>query len=201
MILGIDVSENNGYVDWQAVADAGVKFAFIRCSYGKSSEDEYFRRNVDAAHEVGIMCGAYVYSYALTPEAARIEAQFAKEVIENAGCLLELPVMFDMEDADGYKRRHDFDFSAENITAICSAFLEEIAPLDCGVYASESWLNDYIDWQGLGCAVWNAAWVNGAQYGLPASTNNDGIGGYCWQFTDQLIINGKQFDGNILYVD
>lgn len=199
MILGIDVSENNGRVDWQAVADAGVKFAFVRCSYGRTSEDECFRENVVRAHEVGIECGAYVYSYALSPEAAVTEAQFAKEVIDRAGVLLELPVMFDMEDADGYKRRRGFDFSAENITAICRAFLTEIRPLHCGVYASESWFDNYIDWQGLGCSVWNASWVNGVQYGLPESTAHDGIGGYCWQFTDNLIIAGKQFDGNILY--
>lgn len=199
MILGIDVSENNGWVDWQAVANAGVKFAFVRCSYGRASEDECFRDNVNRAHEVGIKCGAYVYSYALNPESARQEAAFAKQVIEEAGVLLELPVMFDMEDADGYKRRHGFDFSAENITAICQAFLDKIYPLDCGVYASESWFNDYIDWQGLGCAVWNAAWVNGTRYGLPESAANDGIGGYCWQFTDSLIIGGKQFDGNVMY--
>lgn len=199
MILGIDVSENNGHVDWQAVADAGVKFAFVRCSYGRTSEDECFRDNVNRAHAVGIKCGAYVYSYALTPEAAQEEARFAKQVIEEAGVLLELPVMFDMEDADGYKRRRGFNFSAEHITDICRAFLDEIKPLDCGVYASESWFNDYIDWQGLGCSVWNAAWVNGTRYGLPDSAANDGIGGYCWQFTDSLIIGGKQFDGNVMY--
>ena len=190
MVKGIDVSENNGFVDWQAVADAGMKFAIVRSSYGRNSRDENFLRNVEGAHAVGLKCGAYHYSYALTPEQARREAQNCKQAIEDAGVLLELPVWFDMEDADGYKRKYGFDFSSENITEICRTFLEEIKPLDCGVYASLSWLENYIDWQGLGCAVWVAEW--GKQ---------DDIKGYMWQYCDDLEINGRLFDGNILYLD
>ena len=190
MVYGVDVSENNGFVDWQAVADAGMKFAIVRSSYGRNSRDENFLRNVEGAHAVGLKCGAYHYSYALTPEQARREAQNCKQAIDEAGVLLELPVWFDMEDADGYKRKYGFDFSSENITEICRTFLEEIKPLDCGVYASLSWLENYIDWQGLGCAVWNAQW--GKQ---------DDLQGYLWQFTDSLNIGGKVFDGNILYLD
>lgn len=190
MTYGIDVSENNGRVDWRAVAEAGQKFAIVRSSYGRYSKDEYFMRNVDGAHSAGLQCGAYHYSYALTPEQARQEARSCKQIIDEAGVLLELPVFFDMEDADGYKAKHGFDFSPENVTAICKAFLEEIKPLDCGVYASLSWLEDKIDWQGLGCAVWNAQWGNA-----------DDIRGYMWQYTDNLTIGGKAFDGNVLYLD
>lgn len=190
MVKGIDVSENNGFVDWQAVADAGIKFAIVRSSYGRNSRDENFLRNVEGAHSVGLKCGAYHYSYALTPEQAVREAQNCKQAIDEAGVLLELPVWFDMEDADGYKRRYNFDFSAENVTAICRAFLDEIKPLDCGVYASLSWLENYIDWQSLGCAVWNAQW--GAQ---------DDLQGYMWQYTSNLNIGGKTFDGNIIYLE
>jgi len=190
MIKGVDVSENNGVVDWQAVAGAGQRFAIVRSSYGRYSKDEDFLQNVDGAHSAGLSCGAYHYSYALTPEQARQEARNCKQVIDEAGVLLELPVFFDMEDADGYKREHGFDFSAENVTAICRAFLDEIAPLDCGVYASLSWFEDRIDWRALGCAVWNAQW--GQQ---------DDIQGYMWQYTDSLDIGGRTFDGNVLYLD
>ena len=190
MTYGVDVSENNGRVDWEAVAAAGQKFAIVRSSYGRYAEDEDFIRNVDGARAAGLMCGAYHYSYALTPEQARQEARNCKQVIDNSGVLLELPVFFDMEDADGYKARHGFDFSPENVTAICQAFLEEIKPLDCGIYASLSWFEDKIDWKSLGCAVWNAQWGN-----------DDDIQGYMWQYTDSLDIGGKNFDGNILYLD
>lgn len=190
MTKGIDVSENNGIINWPAVAAAGIKFAIVRSSYGRYAKDEDFVRNVNGAHDAGLQCGAYHYSYALTPEQAVQEAQNCKQVIDDAGVFLELPVFYDMEDADGYKRKRNFDFSMDNVTAICRAFLTEIRPLDCGVYASYNWLENHIDWRSLGCAVWNAQW-----------SDHDDIKGYMWQFTDNLIIDGKAFDGDLLYLD
>lgn len=185
---GIDVSIYNTPVDWDAVAAAGIKFAICRTGYGKTGVDESFAANVDGAHKAGLICGAYHYSYALTPEDAAAEAKFCKDIINDSGVLLELPVWFDMEDADGYKRRHGFEFSKDNVTEICRAFLKEIKPLDCGVYASYSWLDDLIDWRDLDCPIWNAQW-----------SAHDYLKGYMWQYTDVLKIGGKLFDGNILY--
>ena len=185
---GIDVSFHNGVVDWQAVKSAGIDFAICRTGYGKSGLDETFSRNVEGAHAAGLICGAYHYSYALTPADAIREAIFCKRIIEDAGCLLELPVFFDMEDDDGYKSRHYFNFNQRNVTRICKAFLDAIKPLNAGVYASYSWLERYIDWQSLDCAIWNAQW--GSQ---------DFLQGYLWQYTANLYIGGKKFDGNILY--
>lgn len=197
-MVGIDVSENNGTVDWQAVADAGCEFAIVRCSYGKTGRDEKFIENVNGAHAVGLKVGAYHYSYALTPYDATLEADNCKEIVSEAGVLLELPIFFDMEDADGYKSRHGFEFSAGNVTGICDAFLKCMVPLDCGVYASESWLNNYIDWQSLGCAVWNASWKSGYNP-TPDDDGTDGIKGYMWQYTDKAIIGDKEFDADVIY--
>lgn len=187
---GVDVSYHNDFVDWQTLKDNGIDFAICRTSYGKAGLDDTFIRNVNGAHEVGMLCGAYHYSYALTPSDAITEALFCKRVIHEAGVLLELPVFFDMEDADGYKARHSFSFTRRNVTNICRAFIDSIQPLNCGVYASLSWLDDYIDWQSLGCPVWNAQW-----------SSRDDFKGYMWQFTDKLYIGGRRFDGNILYDD
>jgi lysozyme len=181
---GIDVSENNGTVDWQAVKDAGIEFAMVRSSYGLHSQDSKFLENVNGAHAVGLKVGAWHYSYALTVEDAIQEAANCRSTIADAGVALELPVFFDMEDADGYKARNGMP---EDITGICKAFLDNIG-LNCGVYASYSWLTSTIDWRSLGCAVWNA------QYNI-----EDDFKGYMWQYTDALEINGKTFDGNVLY--
>jgi len=187
MRRGIDVSENNGYVDFEAVKAAGCDFVMARVSYGKGHEDSCFRDNVERAHAAGLEVGAYHYSYALTPTDARQEAIMCRNIIADSGVFLELPVFFDMEDADGYKENHGFNFDTWNVTAICREFLDNIT-LDCGVYASYSWLENYIDWEALGCAVWNAQW-----------SDSDDIKGYMWQYTDKLEIGGKIFDGDILY--
>lgn len=187
MIKGIDVSYHNGEIDWQAVANAGIEFVMVRSSYGLQSKDSRFAENVVNAQAVGLKVGVYHYSYALTEEDAVQEAANCREAIENAGVCLELPVFFDMEDADGYKQRNGFSFDRTEITAMCQAFIDNVG-LDCGVYASYSWLTDYIDWKGLGCAVWNAQW-----------SANDDLKGYMWQYTDSLDIGGRLFDGNIKY--
>lgn len=194
---GIDVSENNGPIDWEDVAAAGVEFAMIRTGYGVETEDSRFRENVQGAHDAGLICGAYHYSYALNPQRAVQEARFCRETIDKAGCLLELPVFFDMEDADQYKIDKGFEFSRENVTAICREFLQHIR-LNCGVYASKSWLDKWIDWQSLGCSVWSAEWMNG--WNPTPDTNEDSFGGYMWQYTNKKIIAGDHFDGDILYV-
>lgn len=199
MRYGIDVSENNGEIDWDDVKEAGVQFAIVRSSYGKSSRDEMFLENVNGAHSVGLQVGAYHYGYGLTTADAMQEAINCKNAIEEAGVLLELPVWYDMEDADGYKKRHSFDFSRRHITSMCHAFLDVIKPLDCGIYASYSWLESWIDWKSLGCAVWNAEWVGG--YDPDPDTDKDDLKGYMWQYTDKKDIGGKIFDGNILYLD
>ena len=185
---GIDVSEFNGEVDWLSVYHAGFDFAICRTGYGKNGIDETFARNVHDAHAVGLKCGAYHYSYALTPADATIEAYFCKRIIHEAGVLLELPVFFDMEDGDNYKARHYFAFTKKNVTNICRAFLDTIKPLNAGVYASYSWLEDYIDWKSLDCPIWNA------QY-----NRKDNFEGFMWQYSDRVEINGKIFDASILY--
>lgn len=185
---GIDVSVFNENVDWQAVKAAGIDFAICRTGFGRTDADETFAAQVDGAHKAGLICGAYHFSYALDESAAAEEARFCKSIIERAGVMLELPVWVYVADSDGYKQRKGFDFTRANVTAICRAFLDNIKPLNCGVYSTASWLNDFIDWQALGCPVWNAEW---------AAT--DSLRRNMWQFTDALKIGGQTFNGNELY--
>lgn len=197
MRYGIDVSENNDWeIDWEDVKESGCDFVIVRSSYGKSGRDGKFLEYVNGAHAAGLQCGAYHYGYALTPEEAVQEAVNCRTAIEEAGVLLELPVFYDMEDADHYKARHGFDFSRDNVTNICREFLNHIR-LDCGIYASRSWLDDLIDWRSLGCAVWNAEWMDGQNPAL--NTDYDSIGGMMWQYTDKKFIAGHLYDGDIIY--
>lgn len=203
---GIDVSVWNDSPNWQAIKDFGIQFVMIRCTMGKSNTDEMFLNHYNGARSVGLKVGAYHYSYALTPDDAIIEANHCRDFIASTGCLLELPVFFDMEDADGYKAQHGFYFERNYITSICKAFIDNLQ-LRTGVYASESWLNDYIDWRSLGCPVWNASWISSTAIKANPQLDPevyywvDGIKAYMWQFTDSLRIAGKYYDGNFMYGD
>ena len=195
MIQGIDVSENQGYLPmsfWQEAVDKGIKFAYIRCSYGRNNVDEEFVHNVECAHAVGLMVGAYHYSYALNVEQARQEAEHCRKVIEDACVFLELPVFYDMEDADHYKAQHGFAFDAVEMTEMCRVFGDTLG-LHWGVYSSLSWFENYIDWKYLGCPVWNAEWGN-----------KDDIQSYVWQDSgddSDFILGGHVIDHDWMYLE
>ena len=80
-LQGIDVSTFQQEIDWQAVADSGIDFAFIRAGYrgyGKGGivEDDRFRQNAAGARAAGLRVGLYFFSQAITPEEAAEEAQW-----------------------------------------------------------------------------------------------------------------------------
>ncbi|MBR1760632.1 MAG: hypothetical protein IJ741_05570 [Schwartzia sp.] len=192
MKKGIDVSENNGRVDWEAVKDAGIDFAIVRLGYGNRHLDERFYENINGAISAGLEVGVYYYSYALDAEAAEHEADFLVDILLDCGLTadrLPLGVWFDQEDADGYKERHGMPDNW-TLTDICRAFIEVCRErgFKCGVYASLNWLENRLDTDAFpGAPIWCAQWDDEC----------DWPGTAIWQYTDELEIDGRGFDGNI----
>ena len=60
VVQGIDVSEFQGSINWTAVKNAGIKFAFIRVSDG-TYQDPNFASNWAGAKAAGILRGAYQF--------------------------------------------------------------------------------------------------------------------------------------------
>jgi lysozyme len=90
-LSGIDVSTYQGEIDWPTVKAAGVEFAFIRVSHG-TDEDVRFATNWSAAHEAGVVRGAYQY---FRPSQADL-------ALATIGALQpgDLPLVIDVEAAD-----------------------------------------------------------------------------------------------------
>ena len=137
MQKGIDVSENNGRVNWQIVKNKGIEFAIIRLGYGSGHLDSEFYRNVNGALAAGLKIGIYYYSYALNTYGARKEAEFVLQTLKDSGLTperLECGIWYDMEDADGFKERHGMPSNSE-ITAMCSRFISDLnaAGYSCGI--------------------------------------------------------------------
>ncbi len=191
MRKGIDVSENNGTVDWKAVKAAGIDFAIIRLGYGNAHLDECFYDNVNGAKAAGLDIGVYYYSYALDADAAEREAAFLVDILKDCGLAaddLPMGVWFDMEDADGYKLRNEVT-DIDTLTDMCIAFVSacEIRGYNCGIYASYDWLENRLDTTAFdGTPVWCAQWDEECEWD----------GAILWQFTDALEIDGHFFDGN-----
>lgn len=126
--IGIDVSDNQGWIDWNQVAQDGISFAIVRAgnrgySEGAITADEYFSYNIDAAAEAGLDVGVYFFSQATSVEEAQEEADFVLGMID--GRSLQMPVVFDHETiADANGRANNLD--TETITACALAFCDRI---------------------------------------------------------------------------
>ena len=183
------MSKHNGAVDWASAAHA-IDFAIIRAGYGKTYVDPWFERHLTGAKAAGLRVGVYHYSYALTVQDARAEARHMLNIIN--GRKFDMPIWFDMEDADGYKKKHGFAFNRANISAITQAFVDTIraAGYQCGVYASKSWFDDYIKVDAD--AIWLAQWAS-----KPTYTGKFDI----WQNSDRGNVSGVtgKVDTNVLY--
>ncbi len=72
-IHGIDVSKYQGEVDWQAVANSGVRFAWIKATEGGDYADPVFERNWAGAKAAGLARGAYHFAYWCRPAVEQLE--------------------------------------------------------------------------------------------------------------------------------
>ncbi|MCI1999540.1 MAG: glycoside hydrolase family 25 protein [Clostridia bacterium] len=193
MLKGFDISKHNGTVDFAAAKAAGLSFVIIRSSYGTDTTDIKFEENYKRAKAAGLKVGVYHYSYALCANDALKEAKYVYGLIKDKQ--LDMPILFDMEDADGYKNKHGINLYNDKalINSICSTFINYIQSqgLKCGIYASKSVLTKVID-KSIALYFWNAQWGN-----------NDEIKHTMWQYTDSGSISGcsGNFDLDVCYKD
>lgn len=131
--FGIDVSayqnraSENETIDWQAVRNDGVEFAFIRVglrgySSGKISEDAYYRQNIQGAMDAGIETGVYFFAQAITVEEALEEADFVIQCLQ--GLDINGPVAYDWE--MGTSSYRVYGIAPEMATACAIAFCQRI---------------------------------------------------------------------------
>ena len=125
---GIDVSEHQQEIDWEAVAADGVEFAMIRVGYrgyhyGSLEEDKFFHQNMQGAAAAGIRIGVYFFSQAISYEDAQTEARFVLEEI--APYDVTLPVCFDWEHIPGQATRTD-NVDAETLSQCALGFTDVI---------------------------------------------------------------------------
>lgn len=99
--LGIDVSNYQGVIDWKAVKQSGVVFAFIKATEGTTFIDPFFERNWYGAKNAGLYRGAYHFSRPAN-NAANNEADFFMNAIEIRGGIEEGDILIqDMEAGSG----------------------------------------------------------------------------------------------------
>lgn len=125
--LGIDISEFQGSIDWNAVKADGIDFAFIRCggrgySKGGIYDDSRFYENVQGAKAAGVKVGVYFFSQAITPYEALEEASITLDKISGLG--IDMPVVMDWETGGGYRT---WDLYGQDFANVIKAFCSTIA--------------------------------------------------------------------------
>jgi GH25 family lysozyme M1 (1,4-beta-N-acetylmuramidase) len=191
--LGIDVSEWQDEIDFEAIKEAGCEFVIMRIGFsheGKLTMDKQFERNIKGCKEAGLPVGIYLFSYDNTEEylLQTMEQMFAAL----GDTQLELPIVFDWENFDHFQSYH---MSFKDLEHLYNVFEREVTArgYQSMLYGSKYYLN----------LVWPHAdrhpiWL--AQYSDWPSYEKDY---QIWQVLDWGQIDGIDWyaDFDILFTD
>ncbi|MEG1848568.1 MAG: glycoside hydrolase family 25 protein [Lachnospiraceae bacterium] len=142
--MGINVSQENGVIDYTKVKKAGIDFVIIQLGMrgygtGKVSVDDYFIKNMEGATQAGLSVGVSFYSQAINEQEAVEEASLVIKQLKEYE--IAYPVAYDMEEIIGDTARTDA-LSKEERSKITAAFLKTLS--DVGyktvIYGNKEWL-------------------------------------------------------------
>lgn len=158
----IDVSEWQGEIDWEA-AKSHIDGAILRAGWGQGNPDRQFASNAAECNRLGILCGAYWFSYAHTPDMARREAEYLLAAVKPYR--MELPLAFDFEyDSVNAAAKHGVNVTRALATAMVYAFCETVerGGYWCLNYANPDFLNRYFSPDvPKRFGLWLAQWPSG----------------------------------------
>ena len=203
MYFGIDVSEHNKELDFNALAQSKqMEFIIDRVGWYSSSKkkfnlDKQFTRNYDLAKKKEMPIGAYLYSYAQNDNDAREEANALVSAL--GGRNFELPIFLDIEDPD-----YQANLSKQQRTNICLIFGEILknAGYKVGIYTFKNWALGAIDMEQIPSdySIWIAAW--GANNGTVPKDIYKYAGEHdIWQYSSTGWVEGVSgnVDVNVAY--
>ncbi len=129
---GIDVSQHNDEIDWEALSESSEKpdFIYVRAGIrgygsGKLVADTQVSANLIGARECGAQVGVYFVTQAVNEEEAREEAQFVLETIGDNP--VDLPMVLDVEKVENFDTEpRTRGLSAEEYTRNVLAFVDEM---------------------------------------------------------------------------
>ena len=149
--VGVDLSKQNGDVNFNSMKAAGVDYVMIRLggrgySTGQISLDENFKKNIEGAAAAGLDIGVYFYSQAISQEEAIQEVNFVIQNLEPYRANVKYPIAFDMEFVANDTARID-SLTKDEKTNIATSFLESVkaagyVPM---IYGDKEWLIKEID--------------------------------------------------------
>ena len=185
-LRGVDVSEYQGRIDWQMLADQNVDFAYIKATEGSGYVDPRFAENWAGAADAGIKTGAYHF-FSFDSSADTQAENYIAAVPMSGGAL---PPAIDVELYGAYKRSpKPRDEVVGEIRALSDA-LEARYGVKPVLYVTRRSHALYLRSAGLE----NPLWVRDVY--LPPLWAKDWL---VWQYTDRGELAG--YDGPERYID
>lgn len=175
---GIDVSNWQGYINYEQVKNDGIEIVYIKSSQGNNIVDTYFRINYNNAKANDLKVGFYHFLTARNEEEAIKQAEFFLSVISNTSPDCKLAMDFEVFG----------DLTVSEVNNISQVFLErvkEITGKDVIIYSDTFNASNVFEAE---LAQKYPLWI--AEYGveMPRETNWETWQGF--QYTSRGIING-----------
>lgn len=177
---GIDVSQWQGYINFEAVRRAGVELVYIKASEGTDLVDPFFFRNYVNAREAGLPVGFYHYLTARSEEEAKAEAYHFVETVQ--GLVNNARLVMDIENIAGLTR--------QEVNGIASTFLQAVQAYGGKMPAIYAGAKDAAQVLGEQFAVY-PLWI--AEYDVDEPTMDNPWEAWAgWQYTDMGRVAGIQ---------
>lgn len=184
---GVVVSSEDGEIDWEAVREAGITSAYLRCAYrglksGTLILDTKLKENLAGAKEAGIRVGLYLYSQAITPQEAIEEANLILLLSRQHQVSQPLVLSLAPSTADS-SGRADL-LSKEERTALVEAFCKTVQKGGCTpmIQIEKDWMENSLNQAAL---LSYPLWL--IQYGIE---DMDAVSAQIWQYTTKGAIDG-----------
>jgi GH25 family lysozyme M1 (1,4-beta-N-acetylmuramidase) len=176
---GVDVSHYQGTINWSAVAQSGVTFAFAKATEGTGYTDPYLNANVAGMQANGIIPGLYHFGHPGTD--ATTQANHFTDAVKaaNGGTFSGLlQLVLDLEVTDGK--------TPAQVWAWTQTFIARVKTLTgrpgiiyTGYYFWKDNVGNPND--NLNCPLWLAAYVSNPDNYVPQAWS--GVGWAFWQYT------------------
>ncbi|MFQ7765918.1 MAG: GH25 family lysozyme [Blautia sp.] len=194
-IKGIDVSANQGNINWKTVANYGMGFAILRITEKGNVIDPTFEKNYKGCIDNKIPVGVYKYSYATSIEQIKTEVSIVIKTLNKRK--LDYPVFLDIEDK--CQRNISKNIMMQMINAFRAIIVK--AGYKFGIYCSESWYNTYLPDGAKKYDCWIAHYPDPDDGTMQTRVKpGTGIG---WQYSSKATIPGipTKVDRSIFYKD
>ncbi len=196
-VIGIDVSEHNGAIDFKKVKDSGIEFVFIRIGWrgfteGGIYKDDMFETYFKDAKENNLKIGIYFFSQAINQQEAIQEAEFVKETLGNK--TINLPIVYDYETVEDENGRAN-NLTLDEVTSNALSFFSILEDnYNVMLYANTPLLKLYSDEILNKYPLWYAQFHH-----TPETEKSFSI----WQYSESGVVDGieKPTDLNIMMIN